>query len=67
MTDRPDFLLRRTVVGCGCAGMQRICPVVSLGPSGRSYDRPMRRVSRQAPGARPVAFLNARLKAASES
>ena len=67
MTDRPDFLLGRTVVGFAGAGMQRTCPVVSLGPGGGSYDRPVRRASRQAPGARPVAFLNARLNAASES
>jgi hypothetical protein len=50
-----------------CAGFQRTGPIVSIGPSGTSYDRPVRRASRQPPGARPVAFLNARLKAASES
>src|SRR5437867_11610932 len=34
---------------------------------GGNYDRAVRRASRQAPGASPVAFLNARLNAASES
>ena len=67
MTGRPDFLLGRIGVEFSCSGVQRTCPIVSIGPKGRDYGRPVRRASRQAPGARPVAFLNARLKAASES
>src|SRR5437773_12506777 len=52
MTGRPDFLLGRTGAGFS---------------SGRDYGWAVRRTSRQAPGASPVDFLNARLNAASES
>ena len=59
MTARPGFLLRRTELASACLG---------VGRKG-SIDRyeAARRASRQLPGASPEAFLNARLKAASES
>ncbi len=67
MTGRPDVLLRRTGIGFSYAKVQRTCSIVSIGLDEGNYDRAVRRTSRHAPGASPVAFLNARLNAASES
>src|SRR2546430_2676027 len=47
-------------------GLRRRSPFLQLAGRG-DYDWAVRRTSRQAPGANPVAFLNARLNAASES
>ena len=80
MTERPRFLPPRTIravlvtadtgprgattpnVPNACSGVRDVG-----GGSGPDYFGEARRDSRQAPGETPVAFLNARLKAASDS
>jgi len=67
MTERPDFLSGSIGETISCSRVQRACPSVHYRAAGWGYLPAGWRPSRQAPGAIPVAFLKARLKAASES
>lgn len=67
MTASPDFLLRIPCDDRVLTGRPAELPDRPIGPVLRSYGLVTRRVSRHEPGAMPVAFLKARLKAASES